>query len=89
MVIGVQPIGDAAEAAEPLETADDVGLDRVARALDLLRSAAGRKASSSSSIAFSSSSTVCPGRAVASIWKIDPSISEYCCAVTSCAICCS
>ena len=37
VVVAVEPIGDAAEAAEPLETADDVGLDRVARALDLTR----------------------------------------------------
>ena len=44
--------------------------------------AVARKAASSSSIAFSSSSAVWPGRAVASIWNIDPRISEYCCAVT-------
>ena len=48
-----------------------------------------RNLSSSSSIAFSSSSAVWPGRAVASIWNIEPSISEYCCALTSCAICLS
>ena len=47
---------------------------RVARALDLRvsRPAFVRSTASSSSIAFSSSSAVWPGRAVASIWKIEP-----------------
>ncbi len=35
---------------------------------------AARNAASSSSIAFSSSSAVWPGRAVASIWNIEPSM---------------
>ena len=88
VVVAVQSIGHATEAAEALETADDVRLDRVARALDLTGvGGAERNAVSSSSIAFSSSSAVWPGRAVASIWNTDPRISEYCCAETFCAIC--
>ena len=61
----------------------------VLRASSISRSggACARSAASSSSIAFSSSSAVWPGRAVASIWKIEPSISDCCCADTFCAIC--
>ena len=45
-----------------------------------------RSVSSSASIACSSSSAVWPGRAVATIWKYDPSFSDSCCAETLCAI---
>ena len=36
MVVGVQSIRDAAEAAERLEAADDLGLDGIARTLEFL-----------------------------------------------------
>ncbi len=35
VVVHVQPVGDAAKPAQPLEAADDAGLDRVARLLEL------------------------------------------------------
>jgi hypothetical protein len=38
-------------------------------------------------MAASISSTLRPGLAVTWIWKSEPSISEYCWAVTFCAIC--
>ena len=58
-----------------------------ARSTSAASGGAARNLSSSSSTAFSSSSAVWPGRAVTSIWNIEPRISEYCCALTFCAIC--
>ena len=85
VVVAVQAIGDAAEAARaaPRPPMMLVSIVLRARSISLGWPAAARNAASSSSIAFSSSSAVWPGRAVASIWKTDPRISECCCASRS------
>ena len=71
-----------------IDRASDPYLTREAnQSISLASAGLARNAASSSSIAFSSSSAVCPGRAVASIWKIDPRINDCCCADTFCAIC--
>jgi hypothetical protein len=58
-----------------------------ARVTSLTSGGRAASAASSSSIAFSNSSTVWPGRAVASIWNVEPSESENWYAVTFWAIC--
>ncbi len=89
VVVLVQAVGDASEAAQPLEAADHAA-SRSCCARGRLRPGVGpseRSLSSSSSIAFSRSSGFTPGFAVACSSKTDPSSRVCFWTETSCAIC--